>query len=126
MFDLRQAGLWSKRAQRQRWAPRIDDAETHVRIGLVHKGVEHFHSFPDAHAGTPAALEVDSSLDVERNSLLLCFHVNRVRFTVSNQAQYLTMLLLIEIFDAVTGILILTELCLVLFGVNIRLIVPKL
>jgi hypothetical protein len=36
------------------------------------------------------------------------------------------MLLLIEIFDTITGILVLTESCLVLFGVELGLIVPKL
>ena len=36
------------------------------------------------------------------------------------------MLLLIEIFDTIAGILVLTELCLVLLGVELGLFVPKL
>ena len=36
------------------------------------------------------------------------------------------MLLLIEVFDTITGIFVLTELCLVLFGVEFGRIVPKL
>ena len=36
------------------------------------------------------------------------------------------MLLLIEIFDTITGVFVLTELCLVLFGVEFGRIVPKL
>ena len=37
-----------------------------------------------------------------------------------------TMLLLIEVFDTVTGVLVLTESCLVFFGIKLGLIVPKL
>ena len=36
------------------------------------------------------------------------------------------MLLLIEFFDTIAGILVLTELCLILLGVELGLIVPKL
>ena len=44
--------------------------EAHIWVGFVDKGVEHLHGLPDAHAGTAAALEVDSSLDVKFDSLL--------------------------------------------------------
>ena len=43
--------------------------EAHIWVRFVDKSVEHFHGLPDAHAGTAAALEVDSSLDVKFDSL---------------------------------------------------------
>ena len=60
----------------QRCSPEIDvEVEAHIWVRFVYKGVEHLHGLPDAHAGTAAALEVDSSLDVELNSLLFCIVV---------------------------------------------------
>jgi hypothetical protein len=46
--------------------------EAHIRVRLVHKGVEHLHSLPDAHPGAATALEVYASLDIERDSLFFC------------------------------------------------------
>ena len=46
--------------------------KTYIRVRLIDEGIEHFHGLPDAHAGTATALEVDASLDVERNGLVLC------------------------------------------------------
>jgi len=50
---------------------------THIWVGLIHEGVEHFHGLPDTHAGTALALEVDASLDVEGDGLFFCCrHMN--------------------------------------------------
>ena len=66
----------------------IDVADAHIWVGLVYKGVEHLHGLPDSHAGTAAVLEVDSSLDVECNSLLFCgdCHVIGVRLWYGKQS----------------------------------------
>lgn len=45
---------------------------THIWVGLVHKGVEHLHRLPDTHTGATAALEIDTSLDVEGDGLFFC------------------------------------------------------
>ena len=39
--------------------------ETYIRVRLIDEGIKQFHGLPDAHVTT--ALEVDASLDVERN-----------------------------------------------------------
>ena len=83
--DVRSATSWSvKRGEKSHQLCSTEMnvvVEAHIWVRFVDKSVEHFHGLPDAHAGTPAALEVDSSLDVERNSLLFCCgcHVNKVR-----------------------------------------------
>jgi hypothetical protein len=89
MFDLRQASLYNEESKVVSvvfaWSR---SRGTHIWVGLVYKGVEHLHSLPYAHAGTAAALEVDSSLDIECNSLLFCngCHANRVRLLVRKQS----------------------------------------
>ena len=56
----------------------INVAGAHIWVGLVHESVQHLHRLPDPHPGTPPALEVHSSLDVERHSLLFCRGLPRV------------------------------------------------
>jgi hypothetical protein len=82
--DVLSATSWSvqrgTKSHQWRRSPAIDIAEAHIWVGLVNKGVEHLHGLPDTHAGTTAALEVHSSLDVECNSLFFCGGSNWVRF----------------------------------------------
>lgn len=46
--------------------------KAYIWVRLIDEGIEHFHGLPDAHAGTATALEVDASLDIEGNGLVLC------------------------------------------------------
>lgn len=44
--------------------------KTNIRVGLVDQGVEHLHSFPDAHTGSPLSFEVYAGLDIKFDRLL--------------------------------------------------------
>jgi len=37
---------------------------THVRVGVIDQGIEHFDGLPDAHTSSFSAFEVDSGFDV--------------------------------------------------------------
>ena len=71
MFDLRHAGLRSEEKSRISGVQlrSMFVVEAHIWVRFVYKGIEHLHGLPDAHAGTAAALEVDSSLNVKFDSL---------------------------------------------------------
>lgn len=69
MFDLRDARLMIP-TRHQGDRPYQRKIKTNIRVGLVDQGVEHFHSFPDAHAGSLLSFEVHARLDIEFDGLL--------------------------------------------------------
>lgn len=102
--------------------------KTYIRVRLIHEGIELFHRLPDTHAGTTTALEVDASLDIEGNSLLFCGYEESEIGDGRNQTvgpRFRTMLLLIEVLDTIAGIFVLTEVCLVLLRIELRIIIPQ-
>lgn len=82
----------------------LDLTERCVGVGFVDEGVEFFHGLPDGHFGTCLGFEVVACFEVVGNGLLL-------------------VLLPVEVLDTVACIFVLSELGLVLVGVELRLFV---
>lgn len=79
----------------------LDLGEAGVGVGLVNEGVELLHGLPDGHLGAGLGVKGVAGLQVVSNSLL-------------------GVLLLVEVLDTVAGVLVLTELGLVLVLVEFR------
>jgi hypothetical protein len=80
---------------------------------------------PDTHANAFPALEFHAGLDVESYGLFFYMAASVPRCELVDWTDVITMLLLVEILDAIAGILILPEGRLVFGGIKLRLGVPN-
>ena len=79
----------------------LDLAELGVGVALIDQGVELLHGLPDGHLSSGLGLEIVSGLEVVGDGVL-------------------GVLLLVEVLDSVVGFFVVSELSLVLLGIELR------